>query len=307
MTYLSIIIVNWNTSAVLAECLRSIAVFHKHENIEIFVIDNASTDDSVAMLAHDFPSVSVIQSTENIGFASANNLGIHASTGEFVLLLNPDTLFIDESLNRMITFLQDHPSVGIVAPHTLNADRSTQSSKRRFPTLTSAVFESTWLQPYAPQSLMNNYFANDIAEHATAEIDWAQGSCLLVRRTVFSCIGGLDEGFFMYSEEMDFCYRAKRAGFQVIYMGVAHIVHLGGKSSEQAPAATMIRFHESKIRFFRIYHGYATASVLYGVIVLNFGVQIVLEAIKALLGHKAEMRKQRVRRYLTVLSTLRIR
>src|SRR5262249_29582496 len=143
-----------------------------------------------------------------------------------------------------------------IGPRTLNADGTTQSSRRRFPTLGVGFLESTWLQSYAPQGVMRRYYVSDAEDDATVDVDWVQGSALMARREVYDQIGGLDDGYVMYSEELDWCKRAKLAGWRVVYLGSAQIMHYGGKSSEQVTARSHIHFQESKLRYFRKYHGW---------------------------------------------------
>jgi hypothetical protein len=191
--------------------------------------------------------------------------------------------------------------VGIVGPRTLNADGSDQSTRRRFPSWRTAVFESTWLEPYAPRGLINSYKVRDAADDAVTPVDWVQGSCLLARREVYAKIGGLDEGFVMYSEELDWCHRAKDAGWGVVYLGPARILHYGGQSSAQVPARTHILFNRSKLRYIRKYHGRAAAETLRLILLANFAAQLGLEGVKGLLGHKRGLRRQRVGVYWQVL------
>src|SRR5262249_43042542 len=141
-------------------------------------------------------------------------------------------------------------------------DGSAQSTRRRFPTFITALFESTWLQPLAPRQVLDHYYARDITDGDTAEVDWVQGSALMMRRKVYGQIGGLDEQYVMFSEEMDWCKRARNAGWRVVYLGSAKIIHHGGKSTEQVSAMAHIYFQTSKIRYFHKFHGPWAAAAL---------------------------------------------
>lgn len=302
MVDLSFIIVSWNVAALLKACLESIQrARNTPYAIEIIVVDSGSSDATLAMLRQEYPQVKVLAQTENLGFTRCNNIGLAVAQGRYVMLLNPDTEVVDDALARMIAYLDSNPAVGIVGPHTLNTDGTHQSTRRRFPNLALAFFESTWLQPFAPKSLLNRYYVREVEDNATADVDWVQGSALMARREVYAQLGGLDEGYVMYSEEMDWCKRAKNAGWRVVYLGTAKIIHHGGKSTEQATARKHIHFQESKLRYFRKYHGWVTAHLLRAFLFLNYAWQIGLEGIKGLLGHKRSLRQERIRTYWQVM------
>ena len=297
---LSIIIVSWNVADLLMGCLRSIAATCP-AGTEVIVVDSASSDDSVARIQAEFPGVVLLPQNENVGFTKGTNIGLATAHGSFLMLLNPDTELLEGAAEAMMAALRETPTMGIVGPRTLNADGSDQSTRRRFPTFRTAVFESTWLQPYAPRGLIEAYTVQDVADDADAPVDWVQGSCLLARREVYGAIGGLDEGFVMYSEELDWCRRAKDAGWGVLYLGSARIIHYGGQSSAQVPARTHILFNQSKLRYMRKYHGRAAAQSLRLILLANFAAQLVLEGLKGLLGHKRALRRERVNVYWQVL------
>lgn len=298
---LSIIIVSWNVANLLAACLDSIFTNANGLRLEVIVVDSASSDQTVAMVRERFREVMLLPQTENLGFSKCNNVGLTAARGRHLLLLNPDTEIIGDALAKMVAYLDENATVGIIGPHTLNTDGSTQSTRRRFPTLATGIFESTWLQAYSPKRLMSRYHVTDAPDDAMLDVDWVQGSALMARREVYAQIGGLDEGFVMYSEELDWCRRAKAAGWRVVYLGTAQIVHHGGKSTEQVAARKHIHYHESKLRYFRKYHGRLVAQMLRLFLLLNYIWQIGIEGTKGLLGHKPSLRRQRIREYWQVL------
>ena len=309
MPDLSIVIVSWNVADLLADCLESIARSQSGStlSIETIVVDSASRDDTVAMLRRRFTDVRLLAQSENVGFVRGNNLGLQMARGRFILLLNPDTCVLDDALAQMARALESDDGPGIVGPRTLNSDGSTQSTRRRFPTLLTAIFESTWLQPLAPRSVLSRYRVEDCPDDASLDVDWVQGSALMLRREVYETIGGLDPGYVMYSEELDWCRRAKAGGWRVRYLGNARIVHHGGSSSEQAPARSQIHFQQSKLRYFRVWHGRWSAQLLRAFLLLSYAHQLALEAAKGLLGHKPDLRRRRVRDYWQVLrSGLRV-
>ncbi|MCA9934310.1 MAG: glycosyltransferase family 2 protein, partial [Anaerolineales bacterium] len=234
---LSIIIVNWNVRELLRACLQSIERGRGALDVEVIVVDSASSDDSVAMLQTDFPWVRLIACEENVGFPKGNNLGLAAANGRYLYLLNPDTEIVGDALSVMVGYMVQHPDVGVVGAQLLYADGRIQSSRRRFPTVMTGLFESTWLQPLAPRKLLRDYYAEDLPDDQTADVDWVMGASMLARREVVEQVGGMDEAYFMYSEELDWCRRIKDAGWRVVYLPQAQVIHHEGKSSEQAVTA----------------------------------------------------------------------
>ncbi len=299
---LSIIIVNWNVRDLLRECLRSIEDEKGDLSLEIIVVDSASNDDSAAMVRSEFPSVHLIACTENVGFPRGNNIGLQEARGDYLLLLNPDTVIVDDALAVLVSYLQVNPDVGVVGPQLLNPDGSVQSSRRRFPTAATGFFESTWLEGLAP-GILRRYYALDLPDDATADVDWLTGACIMVPRLAYEAVGGLDEGYFMYSEELDWCRRIKESGRRVVYYPAARVIHHVGKSSEQAVTARHINFNRAKLRYFRKYHGRFMAAVLRVFLLAGYAWQIALESIKGLLGSNPILRRQRVRVYIDVLKS----
>ena len=316
MVDLSIIIVSWNVADLLAACLASVLAGpvtvvppagdrsdgDDRLGVEIIVVESGSTDHSREVLSH-FPQVRVLAQPENIGFSRGNNLGLAAARGRYLMLLNPDTAIIGDALPVLAAYLDAHPDVGIVGPRTLNTDGTTQSTRRRFPTLVTALFESTWLQPYAPPGVLRRYYISDAPDDAVLDVDWMQGSALMFRREVYEQIGGLDERFVMYSEEMDWCRRARAAGWRAVYVGTAQIVHHGGKSADQVEARRHMYFQQSKVRYFRKHHGLPAGETLRLYLLALYAWQWLLEWTKGRLGHKPELRRARMAAYREVLRT----
>jgi GT2 family glycosyltransferase len=297
---LSIIIVNWNVRDLLRQCLRSIDAGRGELEVEVIVVDSASADDSVAMVQSEFPWVRLIACDENVGFPRGNNIGLAQARGDYLLLLNPDTVVLDDALTVMMAYLAAHPAVGVVGPQLLNPDGTVQSSRRRFPTLATGFFESTWLQGLAP-GVLRRYYALDLPDDATAEVDWLVGACFMAPREVYERVGGLDESYFMYSEELDWCRRIVVAGWRVVYHPAARVIHHVGQSSDQAVTARHVNFQRAKLRYYRKYHGRAAAGALRLFLLANYAGQLALEALKGALGNKRDLRRQRVRAYAAVL------
>lgn len=314
---LSIIIVSWNVRELLAGCLDSIAaapLIRAAPNgeqtgatgplTEVIVVDSASTDGTPDMLRTRYTWVHALPQRENIGFTRGSNLGLAAAKGRHVLLLNPDTVIHGDALGQMVAYLDAHPPVGIVGPRVLNPDGTTQSTRRRFLRPLDGFFESTWLQGYAPRGMLERFTASDLPDDGTFEVDWVQGCALMARRAVYEQIGELDTSYVMFFEETDWCRRAKAQGWQAVYFGTATITHYGGGSTEQVQAQKHIFFQQSKIRYYRKFHGWPLAFALWLFLLGSYLVQMALESVKALLGHKRPMRIERIHTYARVVPAL---
>lgn len=297
----SVIIVSWNVANLLRDCLNSIYENSPDVSLEVIVVDSASGDDTVQMVKTHFPQVMLSAQSENVGFTRGNNIGLEMARGRYVFLLNPDTVILGDAIGQMVAYLDAHPQVGIIGPHTLNTDMTHQSTRRRFPTIGTAFFESTWLQQYAPRTLLDRYYVCDIPDDATADVDWVQGSALMARREVYEEIGGLDTRYIMFWEELDWCKRAKLAGWGVVYLGTSKIIHHGGKSTEQAGARKHIHFQQSKLRYYKKFFGSGFAVLLRLFLLWNYAWQIGIEGLKALLGSKRTLRRERIGIYWQVL------
>ncbi|GAB4566792.1 MAG: glycosyltransferase family 2 protein [Anaerolineae bacterium] len=310
MVDLSILIVSWNVSALLRRCLTSIAEADGIDAVgrgqglqtEVIIIDNASSDDTLSSLPDAFPWARWIVNDENVGFTRANNQGLQIAQGRYILFLNPDTEIVGDALAQMAHFLEAHPGVGVVGPQLRYADGRVQSSRRRFPTLATAFLESTLLHQWWPDNpVARRYHMADTPDDQIQEVDWVVGACMMARREVIEQIGGFDERFFMYSEELDWCRRAKDAGWRVVYLPTAQVIHHEGKSSEQVVAARHIHFQTSKVLYFRKYHGEAAASLVRLFLLTTYVVQWAIEAGKWLLGHRRPLRRERMAAYAQVL------
>jgi hypothetical protein len=303
---ISIIVLSWNVRDLLRSCLQSLPLHDPA--VEIIVVDSASGDGTAEMVqagiaSGEFPTVQLIASAENLGYSRGNNVGLRAARGRYLFVLNPDTRLVADALAQMQAYLDSHPQIGALGPQVMDPDGTVQSTRRRFPTLLTGFLESTWLQPLAPRVVLDRYYVRDVPDDAIAEVDWVVGAALMVRREAYAQVGGLDESFFMYSEELDWCQRLKAAGWTVVYFPPARIIHYEGCSSAQVPAATHIRFNTSKVRYFRKYHGTLAAEALRWFLLGNFAFQLGLEFVKGLLGHKRELRAARVAAYRQVLKS----
>ena len=250
---LSIIIVNWNTRQLLLDCLRSLETPPPQHQLEVIVVDNASRDDSVVAVRAAFPAVRVIENAANRGFAAANNQAIAQSSGRYVLLLNSDTVVTPGALDGLVAFADAHPDVGVVGAQLLNGDGTLQPSWAAYPNLRSELFGKN-LRVRSP-------YAETAAGIAYA-VDWIGGAALLARRAAIEQAGLLDEHYFMYSEETDWCYRIKQCGWEICYLPTASVVHFGGQSSRQASLRMKTELYRSKLRFFGQHYGAARRNLL---------------------------------------------
>lgn len=308
---LTVVIVSWNVKDLLRDCLRSLLQYAPaREAMIVFVVDNASSDGTQAMVTAEFPEVRFIANATNRGFTGGNNDGLAAARSvigaadadDFALLLNPDTIVTPGALDALVTFARGRPEAGLVGPRLVYGDGSPQSSRRRFPTLATGIFESTWLQRLAPRGLLNHFFVRDAPEDQPCDVDWVVGAAMLARWRAINQVGGLDEtNFFMYSEETDWCRRMKARGWAVVWYPDATIIHFEAKSSDKVSGLRTLRFNTSRVRYFAKHHGRAAAELVRAVLMAGFVAQLVLEAGKWLLGHKRAIRAERIRAYAQVI------
>lgn len=252
---LSIIIVNFNSKDYLEKCLKSI--FYESRcslNFEVIVVDNASTDDSINMLRTDYPFVKVLLNSENRGFAFANNQAINLSKGKFIMLLNPDTTVLENSIDNMFSFMEKNNEVGIVGPMIINADGTFQPQcKRGFPTPSSALSYFLGLHNIFPKSkIFGKYLLTYLDQSELNEVDSVSGACMFVRKQVFKEVGLLDQDYFMFGEDIDLCFRAKQKGWKVYYLPASKIVHCGGHGGTASrPFKTTYYFFKSAYIFYK--------------------------------------------------------
>jgi GT2 family glycosyltransferase len=256
---LSVIIVNYNTRQMTLNCLQTLKLALAGEGglaaqTEIIVIDNASTDGSATAIAETHPDVTLISSPINAGFGGANNLGMHASQGRLLLLLNSDAFPKPGSIGAMLRYLEAHPKVGVLGPKLLNADGSLQLSCFRFPSPLQCWAENLWLSSFFPSSrLVGDYrrWGHDTAR----EVDFVSGAVMLVRREAYEAAGTFDERFFMYAEETDWQKRIRKAGWLIEMTPDAEVVHLGGASGGDEKVRVRASFFESLDYYEYKHHG----------------------------------------------------
>ncbi len=262
MISLSIVIVNWNSYRFLERCLQSIAETLSPAVYEVIVVDNASTDDSVSLIRSGFPAVRLIANDNNAGFARANNQGFAGSKGKYVLILNPDTVVLPQAIERLTGFLDQHPDFAAVGPKLVNADKTIQfECARNFPTLFTELFWITTLVRRFPKNKVVGRYLMSYWDHLSGrEVDCLSGAGILIRREVLENINFFDEGFFMYGEDVDLCYRVRKSGRRIYYLPEAEIIHYGGGSSRLISARAAAHDRQALQRFFRKHYGVFTAA-----------------------------------------------
>lgn len=253
---LSIVIVCWNDLKVIRDCLHSIYAGTHSIDFQVIVSDNGSTDGSVEFIRQNYPQVLLIENRANLGFSKGNNVGIRASRGEYVLILNPDTITHDGALDKWVQFADRHPEAGGFGCRVLNPDGSYQGSARPFPTIWRDLIAALYLRPVA---YVSDRFISDtyVGWQGDTErlIDWQSGCCVMFRGDLIRQLGGFDEQFFYHREEVDLCRRVWQAGWPIIYTPEASITHLGGQSVNRFPIKFALETYRSRYRYFYKYYG----------------------------------------------------
>ena len=252
---LSIIIVSYNTMQLLADCIQSVQTsLGDSISYEIIVVDNDSKDNSIYMLKTQYPNIKLLENKYNAGFAKANNQGLQESSGEYVLLLNSDTIVLGNSINTLIDFLDRNIDTAICGPKLLNSDMTLQLPCRRgFPRLINSIAHFSHISRLFPKNrILGSYLMTYMDSTQNHEVDAVSGACMLIRPKVLEGIGGLlDEAYFMHFEDIDLCYRAKKYGFKVYYVHNAEVIHLKGQSSKLRSSGVTRNFFDSAIIYFR--------------------------------------------------------
>lgn len=250
---ISVCLVSHNTRDLLRDCLNSLGQ-HTGRTYEVIVVDNGSKDGSQAMLAEEFPKARLVQNDRNEGFTRPMNQAMRLGAGRYLLLLNPDTVILPAAVDRLADFLDAHPEAGICGPKVLNSDRTLQKPCRRGePTPWAVISYFTGLSRLFPQSrFFGQYLLNYLDEDQTSPVAGVSGSCMLVRRELAEKLNYLDEIFFAYQEDADFCRRVRDLGMQVIYYPEAQIIHYGGQGGSRIqPYRSIFEWHRSYYRYYR--------------------------------------------------------
>jgi len=280
----SVIIVSFNTRGLLRNCLLSIYRETKDVELEVFVVDNCSEDGSADMVEEEFPDVHLIRNHENLGFAMGNNIALGKGRGRYFLLLNPDTQLTNNAIKELVGYMDPHPGVGACGSMLLDGDNNIQMVCRKFSRIIHEVGELTpVINRFRWKFMSRDYLPVEFDYGDTGETDYVQGACLMVRREVVEEVGLLDERFFMYSEEEDWCYRMKQNGWKVMYVPSAVIVHYWGMSTKQRSSEMLVELYRSKLKFFSKNYGYLRGLLLWLSLVGIMGIRISFYAVLALL------------------------
>lgn len=288
---LSVIVVSWNVAKLLDKCLSTLKEDLKDIEAEVFVVDNASADNSVETVRRNHPWVKLTANQENLGFAKANNQALKQCKGNYILLLNPDTEVLAGAISKLLSFLETNPQAGIVAPQLINSDGSIQRSCRAFPTFQFMFYELIGLSKLFPNNpKFGQYKMLDFNHEQLREVDQPEGACLMLRREVINQVGSLDEGFFMLFEEVDWCYRIKNSGWQIWFYPEAKVIHHYGQSIKQVKAKMILSSHRGLYRFWQKHYAggrwYLAFFVYSGLIALAY-LRILSHFLRSLNQKKA--------------------
>lgn len=246
---LSIIILNYKSRGLLKQCLKGILQQHIELTYEIIVVDNYSHDGCDEMMRREFAQIQFIQSGANGGFAVGNNIGIRRSQGKYVLVLNPDIAVLSNAIERMYRFMEEHPKVGLCAPKLLNPDGTIQTSCRQFPSILTIALRRSPLGklPWAKRAL-RRFLMLDWDHNDNRPVDWVLGACMMVRRSAMEKVGLMDERFFLYFEDVDWCRRFWHAGYPVMYLGAeAELVHYHQRLSAESHGLSGIFSYPTRV------------------------------------------------------------
>jgi hypothetical protein len=255
----SIIIVAWNVRKLLYDCLKS--VYNQTEGIdfEVIYVDNASKDGSVDMVKREFPKVKIIENERNEGFIRANNQAIKIATGRYVLLLNSDTVVLDNAIAKTVKFADEHPQAAVVGCKVLNPDRTLQRDCFMYPSLLNMFLSATYLYKIFPK---NRFFGRERMTwwdfNSVREIETVCGSCSLVRKKAIDQVGLMDETYFVYGDDPDWCYRFKKNGWKIMFTPDGQIIHYGGQTTRQMARKFRLQLHGSELIFMKLHRGKLT-------------------------------------------------
>lgn len=264
---LSVITVTWNGKRYVEECLQSLAV-NVDVATEFIVIDNASTDGTSELIERVFPQFRVVRNDYNLGFAKANNIGIRLSRGKYLCLVNSDVVVPPRCLRSLYEYLEANPDVAVTGPQMLGPDNQVHRSSMRLPTLSNAFCRAAALDRIPLVSrVLGGQLMSDFSHDRTCEVEVLNGWFWMIRRSAIESVGLLDERFFMYGEDLDWCRRFREAGWRLVFNGGAQALHYGGGSSRVAPVRFYLELHRANLQYWRKHNG-PLATVLYGAILL---------------------------------------
>jgi GT2 family glycosyltransferase len=296
MPELCVSIVSYRTPDLLGECLAALAGERAAVDLDVSVVDNASADGSAELVETRFPWVRVIRNDRNVGFGCAHNQVLRKATAPYWLVLNSDAAPRPGALATLVAFMDAQPRVAVAGPKLRYADGSVQPSRRRFPTAVTLILESTQLQRFFPNNaVLRHYYVDDRSDDEPQDVDWLVGACLCMRAAAAREIGLFDERFFMYSEELDWCRRARAAGWRVSYVPSAEVAHFEGASARLDLVARDRLFQASKLAYAAKWHGRGVALAFRAYLILEYAARGLEETVKLALGSRASERRARLR------------
>ncbi len=276
MIDVSIVIVNWNTQDLLVDCIKSLKKETRLCKIEIIVVDNASSDESVKKVKKLFPEVIIIENKNNLGFAKANNMGINKCKGKYVILSNTDIVALDNVVDRMFLYMEKNEGIGAMLPMCVNKEKEIDLCCKRFPSLRLQVNEALYFDKliskvkfFQGRALPKSFY------NSTCDVDSVPCCFIMASRTAIDDVGLLDERFFIYSEDIDWCKRFHQKGWRVIYFSDAKIIHYGGSSSKIAQAKFLIEKHKSELQYWEKHHGSFNKSLFRSILILHYLIRII--------------------------------
>lgn len=288
---LSIIIVSYNTRDLLKRCIESIYLTYPKNDLEVLIVDNGSLDGSPAMVREKFRDVILIESKENLGFARANNIAIKKAKGYYILLLNPDTIVAKGCLNKCMQYMDKHRDIGVLGCKVMLPDgRLDLACRRSFPTPEVSFYRMAGLSKLFPKSKrFAKYNLTYLDENETYEVDSIVGAFMLARREVVEQVGILDEDYFMYGEDVDWCYRIKQSGWKIMYYHEAEIMHCKGASGGKKNPRTIYEFYRAMYLFYKKHYKSEYSFITTGIIYLGITLKLVLSlAINLLKGFRGK-------------------
>jgi len=305
---ISIIIASWNAKDFLAQCLASIYDTIRQFNFEVLVIDNDSLDGSPELVEARFPQVKLIRTGMNVGFAKANNIGMKESRGRYLCLVNSDIKLLSGGVDVMVSYMEDHPEVGMVGPRVLNPDLSLQRSYEDCPTYWSALCRALALDTVFPRSKLfggcDTLFTEDLSPR---RIDVLRGCFWVVSRQAVCEVGLLDESFFIYDEDTDWCQRFALAGWKVMYIPEAQVIHYEGGSSSNAPIRLYIQLRQSTFVYWKKHHGRYGVTYIYLVTILHEVIRVIRSTalIPILNSGREQFKRKAIRSFVCILWLIR--
>ncbi len=279
---LSVIVVNWNVMDLLRDCLKSVYAQSQGLSMEVFVVDNNSSDGSAHMVKEEFPSVRLIENDRNLGFATANNQAIRQSAGRHILLLNPDTLVLDDALAEMVGFMESHSDAGVAGATVLNPDGTVQlACGRHFPTVFSELCVLTTLSWRFPRNrVLGRHLMSNWSHRDTRQVEVVSGACMMVRRQAIDEVGMMDERMFLYAEEPDWCYRMIARGWKVYLDAGAAIIHYASRSTDKSSANVRLEGFKSMHLFFVKHYGQVSGLAYRVIVFVLMGLRIPVHWVK---------------------------